>query len=560
MNRSCWYFHKLMMLLLLVALASCKKKPSPETGGPDPIVITLTKLLVDGQPTAGSLLRQVDRMATITLEFSTAIKKESASQSINLTDALGNNHPMQFNYANGDKEIQLKMSLPMKGLTAYTLNISSQLQSVSGLNLGTFRTLAMQTVVDSTDKFERVSDGQLLDLVQRKTFAYFWEFGHPVSGMAKERNLTPDVITTGGTGFGIMCIPVAVERKFITRSEGLERMQKIVYFLTLKAEKFHGAFSHWLHVVTGRTIPFSTKDNGADLVETSYLMAGLLTVREYFNSNDPAEVRLVADINALWNAVEWSWFRRNAQQVLYWHWSPSYNWDMNLKIEGWNEALITYILAASSNSDPIPKEVYTNGFARSGAMVTNQNHYGLPLPLGPPLGGPLFLSQYTFLGIDPRGLKDAYADYGLQTVNHSRINHAYCKENPKGFAGYGADCWGLTASDIKDGYAANSPTQDIGVISPTAAITSMPFTPVESMAALKFFYYKMGDRIWGEWGFSDAFSIHDLWFTQAGLAIDQLPQVVMIENHRSGLVWRLLVGCPEIKRGMKALGFSSPYL
>ena len=553
-------FQIFAMLLLLVALAGCKKKPTTATGGPDPMVILLSKLQVDGQPTTASLLRQVDRLATITLEFSTAVKRESAAQSITLTDATGNSHSMQFNYANGDREIQLKMSSPMKGLASYTLNISSQLQAAVGVTLGTFRTLTLQTVIDSTDKQDRVSDGQLLDIVQRKTFSYFWESGHPVSGMARERNLTPDVTTTGGTGFGIMCIPVAIERKFITRAEGLERMRTIVSFLTFRAEKYHGAFSHWLHGSTGKTIPFSPKDNGADLVETSYLMAGLLTARQFFNGSDPAETQLVADINALWNAVEWSWFRKNAQQVLYWHWSPSNNWDMNLKIEGWNEALITYILAASSNTDPIPKEVYTNGFARSGAMVTNQNHYGMPLPLGPPYGGPLFLSQYTFLGIDPRGLKDAYADYGIQTVNHARINHAYCKENPKGFAGYAADCWGLTASDIKDGYAPNSPTQDIGVITPTAAISSMPFTPVESMAALKFFYYKLGDRLWGQWGFYDAFSIHDLWFTQAGLAIDQLPQVIMIENHRSGLVWNLLGSCPEIKRGMKALGFTSPYL
>lgn len=357
-----------------------------------------------------------------------------------------------------------------------------------------------------------------------------------------------------------MTIPIAVERKFITRNEAMERVKKTVSFLKNTAQTFHGAFPHWLNGRTGAVIPFSAKDNGADLVETSYLMAGLLTIRAYFSGTTPDELNLQKDITAIWEAVEWSWFRKSGENVLYWHWSPNFGWDMNMKIQGWNECLITYVMAAASPSFGIPKSVYTQGFARNGAQVTNQNQYGFQLPLGPSLGGPLFFSHYSFLGINPFGLRDEYASYEQQVVSHCKINRAYCAENPKKYAGYSNVCWGLTASDVPNGYAANAPGNDIGVISPTAAISSLPFTPQESMAALRFFYYQLGDKLWGEYGFADAFSIHELWFAPSTLAIDQGPIVIMIENTRSRLIWDLFLKNPEIKNGLRVLGFTAPYL
>ena len=234
---------------------------------------------------------------------------------------------------------------------------------------------------------------------------------------------------------------------------------------------------------------------------------------------------------------------------------------MNVKIQGWNECLITYIMAASSTSFAIPQIVYKEGFARSGAMVNNATYYGYQSPLGPANGGPLFFSHYSFLGINPTGLNDTYANYQTQTTNHTRINYEYCKANPNGFFGYSNLCWGLTASDVPNGYNASSPTNDIGVISPTAAISSIAYTPTESMNALKFFYYKLGDKLFKEYGFVDAFSLKDLWYANSFLAIDQGPEIIMIENYRSGLVWNLLTSCPEIKNGMKnVLGFTAPYL
>jgi hypothetical protein len=357
-----------------------------------------------------------------------------------------------------------------------------------------------------------------------------------------------------------MAIITAIHRNFITRAEGLTRLQTMVSFLKNTAETFHGAYPHWLNGETGKVIPFSANDNGADLVETSYLIQGLLTAKQYFNDASSAETNLRNDINAITNRVEWDWFRKNNENTLYWHWSASNGWIMNVQIKGWNESLITYVLAASSASHAVPKIVYDNGWASNGGMKNGSVYYGYQLPLGPELGGPLFFSHYSFLGINPKSLTDTYANYETQTKNHSLINYEYCKANPKKYFGYSDSTWGLTASDIPNGYNANSPTNDIGVISPTAAISSLPYTPTESMKALKFFYYVLGDKIWKQYGFSDAFSLKDVWVADSFLAIDQGPIIVMIENHRSGLLWDLFMSCSEVKTGMLSLGFTSPNL
>lgn len=559
MKYSMNYFFLIGIILFQIGQSSCKKKEVTEA--PVNKFFQLERVEVDGLLMSSALTREVSRQPKITLIFSTPIDKSKVASSIILGENTLNRSDLSFTYLKNDSVVIVSPAQPLKGLTKYQFSVGTSLTAANGAALSSFFDFNFHTSIDSTDKFQILSEDKLLDTIQRKTFSYFWEFGHPVSGLARERNNSEDLVTSGGSGFGIMTIPVAIERGFINRQEGLERLKKIVGFLKNTAQTFHGAFPHWLNGRTGITIPFSAKDNGADLVETSYLIAGLLTVREYFNGLGADEVALRNDITTIWEAVEWSWFRKNGENVLYWHWSPNFNWDMNMKIQGWNECLITYILAASSPTFPIPKVVYEQGFARNGAQVTNQNHFGFQLPLGPSLGGPLFFSHYSFLGVNPIGLKDAYANYEQQVINHSKINHAYCVENPKKFAGYSNECWGLTASDIpNNGYAANAPGNDIGVITPTAAISSLPFTPIESMNAIKFFYYKLGDKLWGPYGFYDAFSLQDLWFASSTLAIDQGPIVIMIENHRTQLIWNLFTKSVEIKAGMRALGFSAPYL
>lgn len=409
-----------------------------------------------------------------------------------------------------------------------------------------------------------LTDEQLLDLVQKQTFRYFWDFGHPVSGLARERsNRTYDygdeVVTTGGSGFGVMAIIVAAERKWITRDSAVARLLKIINFLR-KADHYHGIFPHWLNGETGKTIPFSRKDDGGDLVESAYLFQGLLCVRQYFSNNTPQERELRNKINWTWNEAEWDWYTREGRNVLYWHWSPNNGWAMNFEIRGFNECLITYILAASSPRYSIKPDVYHQGWVNSWFFKNGKEFYGIKLPLGFDYGGPLFFSQYSFLGLDPRGLKDKYADYWEQNKAHTLINREHCVRNPKNFKGYGADCWGLTASDTYDGYNAHSPDNDFGTITPTAALSAFPYTPEYSMQALKHFYYKLGPKIWSQYGFVDAFNETQNWYAQSHLAIDQGPIIVMIENYRTGLLWKLFMSCPEIKEGLKKLDFQSPQL
>lgn len=544
------------IFLSIIIFAGCKK------GEKDSIIVTDTSLSFTVNNSSNGTLKYtgLNLKPIIKFSFTEAINTATASSGISLKDASGNTITVTNTFLDANKTITVVPQNDLKSFTSYTLSVNDNLKSSSGGRLVNPININLVSGIDNTDKFPRISDEELLTLVQKQTFKYFWDFGHPVSGLARERNTSGEIVTTGGSGFGVMAIVTGIHRNFITRAEGLARVQKIVSFLKNNTTRYHGAYPHWLNGSTGATVPFSTKDNGADLVETSYLMQGLITARQYFNGADAAETALRTDITAIYNGVEWAWFRKDNSNVLYWHWSPNYTWDLNLPLQGWNEALNTYIMAAGSPTSSIPKSVYDIGWSRNGAMKNGNTYYGVQLPLGVANGGPLFLEHYTFLGVNPIGLVDAYANYETQTKAHTLINYNYCVANPAKNVGYSADCWGLTASDIPNGYAASSPTNDLGVIAPTAAISSIPYTPTESMAALRFFYYKLGDKLWSDYGFVDAFKLNDPWFATSALAIDQGPIIIMIENHRSKLLWNLFMSAPEVKTGMKNLGFTSPNL
>jgi len=412
-----------------------------------------------------------------------------------------------------------------------------------------------------------LADDQLLDTVQYQTFQYFWDGAEPNSGLACERihtdNIYPQndkhIVTTGGSGFGLMAIIVGIERGFITREQGLERLQKIVAFLE-KADRFHGAWPHWIDGKTGKTKPFSKKDDGGDLVETAFLVQGLLTVAEYFKNGNEAEQKLVADIQKLWEEVEWDWYTKGGEDVLYWHWSPNFGWEMNFPVGGYNECLIMYILAASSPTFPITPDVYDNGWARGGAIANDTVYYGLRTVLdhyehsNDPVG-PLFWAHYSYLGLNPKGLSDKYANYWELNQNHALIHYKYALENPKGFKGYGENQWGLTSSYSMKGYAGHHPgDSDLGVISPTAALSSFPYTPTESMQFLKYLYNE-ADSLIGIYGPYDAYSQTNNWYLPRYLAIDQGPIPVMIENYRSGLIWNLFMKNEDVQNGLTTLGF-----
>ena len=359
---------------------------------------------------------------------------------------------------------------------------------------------------------------------------------------------------------GVMAILVGIERKFITREQGLERFERIVSFLE-KADRFQGVWPHWLDGETGKVKPFSKFDDGADLVETAFLVQGLITVREYFAGGNEREKQLVDRIDKLWREVQWNFHQKDGEKVLYWHWSPNVGWRMNFAVTGYNECLIMYVLGAASPTYPVDPLAYHEGWAKKGAITGNHEKYGYTLKLNhngaQEQGGPLFWSHYSFLGLDPRNLSDKYADYWEHNVAHTMINYKHCVENPGKFKGYGENCWGLTASYSVNGYNAHMPSNDLGVISPTAALSSMPYAPKESMAAIRHFYENLGGKLFGPYGFYDAFSETENWWPQRYLAIDQGPAVVMIENHRTGLLWNLFMKNEDVKNGLKKLGFSS---
>lgn len=421
-----------------------------------------------------------------------------------------------------------------------------------------------------------MSDDSLLTMVQEASFRYYWESAHPVSGLALE-NIPGDdeMVATGASGFGIMAIVVGVGRGFITRQQGAEHLLKIVNFLK-RADRFHGAWPHFMDGSTGKALPlFGKYDNGGDLVETAFLMQGLLSARQYFNKENEAERKIVSGITELWETVEWDWYRKEPNsEFLYWHWSPDYEWHINHPLIGWNETMIVYLLAIASPTHAVPASMYHTGWAgqseraikyRQGwGKTTHGDHYinantfyGIKLDVGVGRGGPLFFTHYSFTAFDPRGKKDRYTNYFKNNRNVALINHAYCVENPLKHKGYGENCWGLTASDDPWGYRAHEAVErtDNGTITPTGALASFPYTPEESMKALKYFYREMGGQLWGMYGFRDAFNQTENWVADIFMGLDQAPITVMIENHRTGLIWKLFMSNPEIQPALEAIGF-----
>ncbi|RZJ75743.1 MAG: beta-glucosidase [Flavobacterium sp.] len=417
---------------------------------------------------------------------------------------------------------------------------------------------------------EQLTDEELMDLAQKDALKYFWDYAETNSKLARERYHTDEpsvdqnIVTTGGSGFGLMTILVGIERGFVPRGEAVARLTTALNFLE-NADRFHGAWPHWMNGTNGDVVPFGQVDNGGDLVETSFLCQGLICLREYFKNGSAEEQALAQKADLLWKGVDWAWYTRG-ENALYWHWSPQYEWQINFKLEGYNECLITYIMAAASPTHNVGPAAYHQGWARNGNITHPGMRYNIPVILNYNGAsgnvGPMFWSHYSYLGMDPRGLTDNYANYWSVVQNHSKIMHAYCVSNPFQFDGYSDKCWGLTASytrnaDGSTGYSAHSPTNDRGVISPTAALSSFPYTPVESMKAMRYFYEDKKDMVIGVAGPYDAFSPHHNWVTRRYLAIDQGTIVPMIENHRTGLLWNLFMQAPEVKQGMLSLGFHS---
>jgi hypothetical protein len=390
---------------------------------------------------------------------------------------------------------------------------------------------------------------------QRGAFEYFWLGSHPKSGLPRDRLRADgrpihEITSISGIGFGFLAIVVGVHRGWITPAEGLDRANKVLSSLG-KICRYHGAFPHFVNSETCELIPFAKFDDGGDLVETALLLQGMVCAREYFSGSTFAERTLQTAVTEITHTVDWNWYTRDENGPLWWHWSPRHHWARNLPITGWNEALICYVLAAGSSRHPIDAARYHSGWARGGAISNGHEYLGTRLPLGEPFGGPMFLSQYSFCTLNPIGLSDAYCeDYSEQVRAHALINYLYCRGHYEDAQG-----WGLSACDGPRGYLVNSPTNDNGVIAPTAALSSLPFLPIEASAAADRFRDWQGGRLLGRFGLMDSFRPSTKWLSKTHLAINQGPIVAMAENYRSGLLWKLMMGAPEVTRGLKRLGF-----
>lgn len=422
---------------------------------------------------------------------------------------------------------------------------------------------------EASAQTRELSDEELLTMVQEACFRYYWEQGsHPHAGMALESVPgDPRIVATGASGFGVMTIVVGMERGFITHAQGIERLTRIVGFLET-AQRYHGAWPHYMDGSSGRTMPvFGMFDDGGDLVETAFLMEGLLTARQYIERTSDANHDLAARITHLWQTVEWDWYaHQRGENALTWHWSPQWSWRIDHRLTGFNETMIAYLLAMASPTHGIPVNAYYAGWAaqtqaaalyragwsgsQDGENYENGHTYeGVKLDVGVGDGGPLFFTQYSFMGADPHRIKDKYTNYFENNRNIALIDYRYCLENPGHYKGYGSAAWGLTASLDPFGYMAHAPNaaSDNGTIAPTGALGSFPYTPEESMAALKYFYRTLGDRLWGVYGPKDAFNLNENWFSPTYLGLDQAPIVVMIENERTGLIWKMFMSNPEIE-------------
>jgi hypothetical protein len=428
----------------------------------------------------------------------------------------------------------------------------------------------------ATTSTRPMSDDELLTMLQEAAFHYYWEGADPSSGMAHENMPGDDrIVATGASGFMIMALLAGTDRGFITRAQSLERLTKIVSFLE-RADRYHGAWSHYMNGATGHTMPvFGMLDDGGDLVETAFLMQGLLTARQYFKGSSAAERSLYDRITRLWESVEWDWYRDARQQTdfIYWHWSPKWGFQIHHPLIGFNEVHVVYLLAIASPTHAVPASTYYSGWASQAPMAQSyregwsgskdgndyrngNSYFGIPLDVGVGTGGPLFFAHYSYIGVDPHMLRDKFTSSYFQNFrNMALINRAYCIANPKHQVGYGADAWGLTASDGPSEYVPHAPddAHDTGTLTPTGALASFPYTPAESMAAFKHYYRDLGAELWDIYGPRDAYNPGADWVSPIYMGLNQAPIVAMVENYRTGLLWRTFMSNPEISIMLKKL-------
>ncbi|MEO8558999.1 MAG: glucoamylase family protein [Rhodospirillales bacterium] len=423
------------------------------------------------------------------------------------------------------------------------------------------------------------SDEELLDRFQRGAFGYFLEQFNPDNGLVGDTDRAGAPASIAVVGFALSCYPVGVERGWIARADAAQRALAVLRFFCDSrqgdqpdATGYKGFYYHFLDMKTGRRVWQSE----ISLIDTTLLLAGVLTAATYFDRDaaDENEIRRRADF--IYRRVDWLWARGGG--VSEWQgWKPEggflhYGWD------GYDEAIILYVLGMASPTFPLPADNY----AKWTATYQWENIYDVEFLYG----GPLFLHHYSQAWIDFAGIRDQFmrekkSDYFENSRRAALVQREYARRNPYGFAGYGKDCWGITACDGPGfttltiggrerrflGYAARGVPfgPDDGTIDPCATLASLPFTPELSLSALRHFcthYPDMIRRSRLPSGFNPSFPGGSAagWISQGSFGLDQGIVVLMIENYRSGLIWRLMRRCPYIGQGLRRAGFTGGWL
>ncbi len=397
--------------------------------------------------------------------------------------------------------------------------------------------------------------------VQEAGFRYFHHYAFPGShlpreGIRRKDSWDPFICSAVSTGMYFFNMAVGIERGFIERGAAGEHARTLLRFLEQRVDRFHGAFPHWIDGRDGKVVPFSETDDGADSVETAILAQGLLFAREYFTGDNEVEREIRERADRLWKEIEWDRLVGEARgrRVLIWHWSPRYGFS-NLPVVGFNESELAYLLAIGSPTHPIDPDIYWEGWVglNDGYLQPRQVEEPegtIPLQLGGGYGFPMFFMHYSYLGLEPSAVPLPEGTLQEEFEWQTRAHIAYARLNADRFKGYDR-FWGLTASLSPDGYLAHHPElADNGTITPTAALSSMPYHPEAVMEMMETLYLEEGKTLWGPFGFYDAFNPTRGWVADGYIGIDIGPIGPMIENARSGLLWEVFMRAPEIQNAL----------
>jgi hypothetical protein len=435
------------------------------------------------------------------------------------------------------------------------------------------------------------ADDAVLEDLARRTFDFFWRTTDPTTGLVPDRYPTPAFSSIAAVGFGLTAYPVGVERGYVSRAAARDRVLTTLKFFRDAPQGdaaqgvtgYKGFYYHFLDMKTGHRF----EDIELSSVDTALLLAGALFCREYFAGSDPAETELREIVDVLLARVDWRWMQARAPAIAM-GWRPEQGFLGHDWI-GYNEAMIVILLALGSPTfavEPVAWDRWTSNYDASFGTTYGQQHLAFP---------PLFGHQYSHVWVDFRGIHDRYMrahelDYFENSRRATLAQRTYAIANPEGWTGYGADVWGLTASDGPGdmtlsingrprqirGYAARGMASfDDGTLAPTAMIASLPFAPEIVVPGIRELQRRYGAQIYREYGFADAFNpsfpatgqptIGTVvpgagWVAADYLGIDQGPIIAMIENHRSALIWKVMKKSAYLRRGLSRAGFTGGWL